>query len=49
MVSWYISDLSHVIVDAKFVGKLVAWTPPPTLPEFEFAPSVLMPCWPSLQ
>ncbi len=37
------------MVEAKFTGKLVACTPPVALPLSLSAPSVLMPCWPSLQ
>ena len=40
---------SHDIVEAKLVGKLVACTPPLTLPGFVLAPSALIPCCPSLQ
>jgi hypothetical protein len=43
------SAWSQVIVDAKLLGKLVACTPPVTEPGLVLAPSVLMPCWPSLQ
>ena len=49
VVSWYISCGSQDIVDAKFVGKLVACTPPVTPPLLVSANIVLMPCWPSLQ
>ena len=37
------------MVAARLVGKLVACTPPVTVPWLVLAPSVLSPCWPSLQ
>ncbi len=49
VVAWYISSGSHVMELAKFVGKLVACTPPVAPPLFVSAPSRLSPCWPSLQ
>ena len=49
VVSWYIRFRSQDIDEAKFVGKLVACTPPETPPLLLSAPRVLIPCWPSLQ
>src|SRR4051794_40023201 len=49
VVSWYVNDGSQDMLAAWLVGKLVACTPPVTLPGWLLPPSRLMPCWPSLQ